>query len=163
MLETVTVVDVSKNASSWYEIELEDGRVASTKDKKVADQAHALIGIAAVPADINEKVSGNFTNIYLNGIGGEATTVSKKVAAGKPTATPTNLAEQTRPTGSEKPSVRDSDRQASIQAQWALGRAIELLGSSGMDFVYPLDTDTFQGVQVQAKAFLLAAQELAKS
>ncbi len=155
-METVTVLDVSKNPSNWFEVELEDGRVASTKDKKVAEMADAAIGAGPIEADINEKVNGNFTNVYLNGIGGEATAVGKKLSVVKPPAA-------ARPTsGPEKPSTRDADRQASIQAQWALGRAIELLGSSGMDFVYPLDTETFQGVQVQAKAFLLAAQELAK-
>ncbi len=156
-METVTILDVAKNASNWYEVELEDGRVASTKDKKVADQAEAAINGGPVVADINEKQNGSFTNIYLNGIGGEATAVGKKLSVVKPPYAAKPMS------GPEKPSTRDADRQACIQAQWALGRAIELLGTSGMDFVYPLDTDTFQGVQAQAKAFLLAAQELAKS
>jgi hypothetical protein len=122
-LETVTIVDVNKNERNWYEVELEDGRVAATKDKKVADAAYEAVG-TPILADINVKQNGDFTNIYLNGIG-EGTTVTRKVAKGKAEAPAPATA-----TGAEKPSTRDADRQAAIQSQWAFGEgASVVLGS----------------------------------
>lgn len=153
MLETVTVKDVNKNDRGWYEVELVDGRVAATKDKKIADAAFESVG-SEIQADINEKRNGDFVNIYLNAIG-EGTTVTRKVAQSKPKA-------ETAATGPEKPSTRDADRQAQIHAQWAYGQAAALLVAlTEGDITFPLDSETFAKVQAQATAFSLGAKELA--
>lgn len=136
------------NQRGWFNVQLEDGRTATTKDKKLADTAFQSRG-NAIKADITEKQNGDFLNIYLNKV---ETTGNGNGA----TATPAPTA--------EIPPSRDGERQNVIAAQWAFGRAVEALAASSKTPLDDLlDTDTFAKVETVAASLLAASRKLATS
>jgi hypothetical protein len=145
-LETVIVKDVDgPNASGWYEVALEDGRKASTKNEEMAKTAFQSRG-SEVPAEISERVNGKFVNIYLNEIDGikDAPRRGRKPAA---TASPA-------PRGGKSP-----EEQERIARQWAYGRSVELLVGSGAEFVFPLDSATKSAIADEAAWLLGSTKE----
>lgn len=114
MAETVVVKEVTKTDSGWTEVTFEDGRVASTKDQKVADAAFASRG-KETDAEINVVQSGKFTNVYLNKIGGVGDSNGKSRA---PSRSP-----QRATRGGGGKSAEEQDR---IARQWAYGRVTEI-------------------------------------
>lgn len=148
MTETVTVQDVEKTSSGWFEITLEDDeRKLSTKSQELADAAFQSRG-KEVEAAITSKVNGRFTNHYVNEIAGvkEARRRSNggaRAAAPRAAATPTTTGD-----------ISNAERQRIIQTEWAFGRAVELLMASGQEFTLPPD-DALKGVLEQTAGYLL--------
>lgn len=147
-MENVTVKNVEKNGA-WYEVELEDGRKASTKNQDVADAAFASRG-NEVPAVINSQVKGKFTNTYLNEIAGVSDGGKKR--SGVSNGSGGGVSGSGIP---ERAPGRDQER---IARQWAYGRSTELLIASGMDFTFPLDITDFQKLKAQADTLLEATK-----
>jgi hypothetical protein len=138
-METVKVRDVEKSGTGWYEITLEDDRTISTKNQAMADAAFASRG-TEVEVEINEVQKGTYTNRYLNKFGDIGDT--------KPKSAPRSGGGGARP---EK-------NQEAIRKQWAFGRALELLRDSQEEYSFPLSTEDFQKVQLQADALLAATK-----
>lgn len=124
-METVTVVDVMKKDSGWYEIELEDGRKVATKAKKLADTAFQAKG-SEIEVELNEQTKGKYTNIYLNAIGDVVDSPVKSNGSGrKPQPT-----EDPQEASHENPPIPGPDtRDERIARQWAFGRATELFAA----------------------------------
>ena len=142
-METVKIADVKKNARDWYEISLDgDDRVLATKDSKLADVANASIG-ADVEVVVNSRPNGNYTNHYLQEIGGVKETRSPRAAG-----------------SASRPAGKSPEVQADIAKQWALGRAVETLMASSEDFGFPLSPPVLEALTKQAQAFLDARGNL---
>ncbi len=159
-METVTVKDVTKNGQ-WYEISVDEyEEKISTKDRTLADAVNASVG-NKVNVVINVRENGKFTNRYLQSVeptNGTDTPSDTKVknlvaAAAAPIATTTPEPIRT--------SAKADDRQRQIVAQWAFGRATELLAGSGEDYVLPLTEEIFANVKATAEALMVGAEELA--
>ena len=150
-METIVVKNVTTQPSGWTDIELEDGRVPSTKDEKIILAAkEASASGEPVQADINTRVNGSFTNHYLNQIGdvkesrsnGQAKTAAKGAPA-------------------KKSFGKSPEEQAQIHAQWAFGRATELARDLG-NVEFPLRDEDKQSL-VDAATFLFQeSSKLAK-
>lgn len=130
--ETVTVDKVERTDRGWFEVHLTDGRVASTKDKAIAEKANATRG-AELEADINVVTNGRFENVYLNMLDG----VGKKPAKsnGSSTRSTSNIPAAA-PRGGRDPEVQEQ-----IRKQWAFGRAVELLALTQEEISLPLSDD----------------------
>lgn len=163
-METVTVTDVNKGERGWYEVELEgDDRVLATKDRELADKAFASRG-NPITVEIGHKKNGGFDNYYLNKIEEDGETTSVVKPADRP-AKPKETASTrttTRRSPDEDRQKRDEERQKRIEAQWAFGRATELLIASETDFVFPLNEDILKQLAQTALALTVGATELAK-
>lgn len=116
-METVTVTDVEKSGTGWYEISLQDGRTVSTKNQTLADAAFAGRG-TEVEVEVNEVKRGTFTNHYLNKIGDLSD--EKKGAAAPRNGTSKRAATP----------AQNDERQKIIEREWAMGRAVELYNNS---------------------------------
>jgi len=128
MPETIIVKEVNEGTNGWYEVSLEDGRKASTKDKRLADAAFATRG-QEIEAELGTSTNGKFTNIYLNGITGVETNGGPRPARG-------------RSTGGSAPRGKSPEEQDRIARQWSYGRAVELLATSSTEFTLPLNDAT---------------------
>jgi hypothetical protein len=125
-MENVIVETVDgPNSNGFYDVIFDDGRKAATKNEDLAKEAFQSRGVE-VPVVISERVNGRFTNIYLNEINGVKDSPKRGKAKGSAPA-------------AAAPAPRDNDR---IAKQWAIGRSVELLVGSGMEFAFPLDDAT---------------------
>lgn len=148
-METVIVKEVDgPNASGWYEVELEDGRKASTKNEEMAKTAFQSRG-SEVPVEISERVNGKFTNIYLNEIDGIKDTPKR----GRKASTTSGSAPAPSRGG------KTPEEQNRIARQWAYGRAVELLVGSGAEFAFPLDSATKSAIADEAAWLLGSTKE----
>jgi hypothetical protein len=93
---------------------------------------------------------GQFTNVYLNEFAG--------VKDAPPKGARSNGGQRSAPTGET-----NDARQKNIEAQWANGRAVELLIGSGVEYSFPLDQKTQDNLAATAKALLDAKNTLAGS
>ena len=128
MAETTTVVvkDVEPTTNGWKKITFEDGTDASTKSQAVADAAFAARG-SEVEAVIGTVVNGKYTNRYLNEIAGVSDGGGPRRGSG-------SARKEAAPSGGG----RSAGEQNTIGNQWAVGRAVELLIGSGVEFEFPL-------------------------
>lgn len=148
-METIVVKNVTTLPSGWTEVELEDGRKPSTKDANIIRAAkEAAASGEGIEALINERVNGNFTNHYLNQIG--EVKESRGKTSGRATAS-----------APKKSYGKSPEEQAQIQAQWAFGRATELLGSYA-EFSLPLGDSDKKALVDTAKFLLEESSKLAK-
>lgn len=122
-METLTINDVNgPNDRGWYDVELSDGRTATTKDKKLADVAFQARG-TLVKAEVTQKPASNPKfpdNIYLNKIEVLGGADDGAVATAAPA-----------PAASIPPS-KQQETQERIARQWAYGRAVEILVAQGV-------------------------------
>lgn len=130
------------NDNGWYDITFESGERAATKNEELAKAAFQSRG-SEVPVVMSTRVSGKFTNVYLNEIDGMKDTPKKGARKA-----PATVASGGFP--------RDNER---IARQWAYGRAVELLIGSEQEFSFPLDSATMSQVSEVATALLNATRE----
>jgi hypothetical protein len=151
MSETVTVTEVGPtNQWGYAEVKFAERGPAKTKNSEIIARATEMVGQAA-PAVINEVQKGQFTNVYLNEFAGVKDAPPKGARAG-------NGGTRSAPTGET-----NDARQKNIEAQWANGRAVELLIGSGVEYSFPLDQKTQDNLAATAKALLDAKNTLAAS
>ena len=147
MEETVTVEKVQELPSGWTEVELGDGRKASTKNPRITKVAIDLAGTGLeTVAVVNKVEKGRFTNFYLNRLGDET---DEKPKASRPASSPAR-------SGGRSPAEQDR-----IRIQWALGRATELAVGSG-EYALPLSDADKAAIVDSAKFFLESADSLEK-
>jgi hypothetical protein len=107
------VIDRVEQDGQWHRVFFDGSDdPASTKDANLAKVAMAHRG-QEVEVVLNETQRGKYTNIYLNGIGGET---EQRSAPSKSAPAPR------RGNGGG----RDANTQNTIAAQWAVGRALEV-------------------------------------
>jgi hypothetical protein len=148
--ETVTVTEVGPtNQWGYAEVKFAERGPAKTKNQEIITRATEMVGQAA-PAVINEVQKGQFTNVYLNEFAG--------VKDAPPKGARSNGGQRSAPTGET-----NDARQKNIEAQWANGRAVELLIGSGVEYSFPLDQKTQDNLAATAKALLDAKNTLAGS
>lgn len=118
MTDMLTVDKVEgPNDNGWYEVIFENGVKASTKNEDMAKTAFQSRG-SEVPVVLTERVSGKFTNVYLNEIDGFKDAAKPKKSAARMSDTPAK-------------SGRTKEDNERIARQWAYGRAVELFIASG--------------------------------
>ena len=151
MSETDTVTEVGPtNQWGYAEVKFAERGPAKTKNAEIITRATEMVGQAA-PAVINEVQKGQFTNVYLNEFAGVKDAPPKGARTGNGGARSTGGGES------------NDARQKSIEAQWAFGRALELLIGSGVEYTFPLEQKTHGDLASTAKALLDAKNTLAGS
>jgi hypothetical protein len=145
--ETVTVTEVGPtNQWGYAEVKFAERGPAKTKSTEIIARATEMQGQAA-PAVIAEVTNAKgFTNVYLNEFAG---------IKDKPTKSSGNGGQKTTPVQSQ------GDSGLHQAAAHALGRAVETLIGSGVEYPSPLDEKTLKAVEQDAAAFLAIKNRLA--
>ncbi len=149
-METVTIESITTNERGWTEVQTaEYDEPLVTKESKVKAAAEA-IGSGPANVAVNVKTNGNFVNRYLNDI---------VPSDGEALPAPAPSAEVVEATESRKNEREQT--QLRIEAQWAVGRAVELHVGSGGALSDLLDSDKFAEIQTVAETLRTASRALA--
>jgi hypothetical protein len=145
----VTVEGVQETGrNGFWEMEVaEYDEPLATKEQKIIDLIKNVPQGSQARVEMGVKQNGDFTNRYLN-----AFTLGD---------VPGNTPQPVAPAGPTKRDERQ-ETQNRIQAQWAIGRAVEIHAATGGDLGSLLDSDNFARLTTVAESLLAAANKLAE-
>ena len=149
VLVTVEGVQETGRNGFWEMEVVEYNEPLATKEQKIIDVIKGLAPGQQAQVEMGVKVNGDFTNRYLNSIIPTGTNGEGPIPQVPAAPLPSKRDERT-------------DTQNRIQAQWAIGRAVELHAASGGDLGSLLDSDTFARLTTVAESLLTAANALAE-